>query len=59
MLVLSRKPDEVILIGDNIRIIVVEARDGRVKLGIEAPKEVKVYREEIKDRGSRKEMKAS
>jgi carbon storage regulator len=47
MLVLSRKRDERILIGDNIVITVVEVRGDKVRLGIEAPSEVPVHRHEI------------
>ena len=47
MLVLSRKKDEVIVIGDNVRIMVIEIRGDKVRLGIEAPKEVSVHREEV------------
>lgn len=47
MLVLTRKLGEIIRIGDSVRITVLEVRSGQVKLGIEAPLEVKVHREEI------------
>ncbi len=47
MLVLSRHRDERIMIGDKIVITVVEVRGDRVRLGIEAPREVSVHREEI------------
>ena len=47
MLVLTRKLGENIRIGDAIKITVLEVRSGQVKLGIEAPAEVKVHREEI------------
>ena len=46
MLVLTRKLGENIRIGDAIKITVLEVRSGQVKLGIEAPPEVKVHREE-------------
>lgn len=49
MLVLSRKRDERIVIGDNIIITVVEVRGDKVRLGIEAPAEVPVHRQEILD----------
>ena len=48
MLVLSRKKDEAIVVGDNIRIIVVEIRGDKVRLGIEAPKHIAVDRPEIR-----------
>lgn len=47
MLVLSRKINEKILIGNNITITVVEIAHGKIRLGIEAPRDVHVYREEI------------
>lgn len=48
MLVLSRKKEEEIVIGKNIVIKVVQIRGGRVKLGIEAPKNVRVVRGELR-----------
>lgn len=50
MLVLSRQKGEVIVIGDNIRIAIVDVRGDKVRLGIEAPKSVSVHREEIWDK---------
>lgn len=50
MLVLCRKKDEVITIGDNIRIMVIEIRGDKVRLGIDAPKTVAVHRLEISER---------
>jgi carbon storage regulator len=47
MLILSRKTDEVVMIGDEIRLVIVDIRDGRVRLGIDAPPEVPVHRLEI------------
>ena len=47
MLVLSRQPDEKIIIGDNIVITIIEVRGDKVRIGIDAPKEVTVHREEI------------
>ena len=47
MLVLSRKRDERIVIGDNIVITVVDVRGDKVRLGIEAPSEVPVHRQEV------------
>ena len=47
MLVLSRKKDERIIIGDQITVMVIEIRGDKVRLGIDAPKEVTVHREEV------------
>jgi carbon storage regulator len=47
MLVLSRKIGEKILIGDNIVLTVVKIDRNQIRLGIEAPHEIQVYREEI------------
>ncbi len=47
MLVLSRQRDESIIIGDNIVVTVVDVRGDKVRLGIEAPREVSVHRREV------------
>jgi len=47
MLVLTRKLGENIRIGDSVKITVLQVRSGQVKLGIEAPPEIKVHRDEI------------
>jgi len=47
MLVLSRKKDESIIINDHIRVTVVEIRGDKVRLGIDAPKDVSVHRQEV------------
>ena len=47
MLVLSRKKNESIVINDVITIVVVEIRGDKVRLGVEAPKEVPVHRREV------------
>lgn len=52
MLVLSRKVGEKILIGDNISVTVVRVAQGIVRIGIEAPKDLAVVREEIKGRSN-------
>ena len=49
MLVLSRKKDEWIEIGGDIRIVVIEVRGDKVRLGIEAPREMPVHRKEVAD----------
>ena len=47
MLVLSRKKNESIIINDDITIVVVEIRGDKVRLGVEAPKEIPVHRNEV------------
>ena len=59
MLVLSRKPDESIRIGDEIEITVIEVRGDVVKIGISAPRSVSVYRKEIYDAIQRENIAAS
>jgi len=49
MLVLSRRRDQQIIIGDLVSITVVEIRSDKVRIGIEAPKEVSVHRKEVYD----------
>ena len=55
MLVLSRKIGEKIVIADNIVLTVISVDRGKVRVGIEAPKEVKVFRSELLDDQPRKE----
>lgn len=47
MLVLSRKINQSIVIGDNIEIMLVDIRGDQIKLGINAPKTVKIFRKEV------------
>lgn len=49
MLVLSRKKNEVIVIGGNIRVMVIEVRGDKVRLGIDAPRDCTVHRQEVAD----------
>lgn len=49
MLILSRKINEKIMIGDDIAISVIEIRGDQVKLGVDAPRSVKVFRREVFD----------
>ena len=49
MLVLSRQTNQAICIGDNIRVVVVEIRGDKVRLGIEAGADVPVHRQEVWD----------
>lgn len=59
MLVLSRKKNESIVIADDITIVVVEIRGDKVRLGVEAPKEVPVHRREVFDAIRRNEAAAN
>ncbi|MCR4635833.1 carbon storage regulator CsrA [Butyrivibrio fibrisolvens] len=47
MLALSRKKNEAIIVNNNIEITVLEIRGDQVKLGIAAPKEIPIYRQEV------------
>lgn len=47
MLILSRKTDQQIKIGEQITLTIIEIRGDQVKIGVEAPKSVKVFREEV------------
>lgn len=47
MLVLSRKLNQAIMVGDNVRIVVVSVDRDQVKLGIDAPREIPVHRSEV------------
>jgi len=47
MLVLSRRKDESIMIGDDVEIVIVNVRGDKVRLGITAPKHIPVHRREI------------
>ena len=49
MLVLSRKKDESIIIGDDVEVIIVDVRGDKVRLGITAPRSISVHRKEIYD----------
>lgn len=47
MLVLTRSKDESLMIGDSVEIKVIETKGGKVRLGIEAPREMSVHRKEV------------
>ena len=47
MLILSRKTDQQIKIGDDITITIIEIHDGQVKIGVEAPRNIKVFRQVV------------
>jgi len=59
MLVLSRQRDQSIMIGDNVVITVVDVRGDKVKLGIEAPKEIPVHRQEVYEAIQRENRQAA
>ena len=50
MLVLTRKIGEGIVIGDDVTITIVEMKGGSVRIGIDAPRDRKIYRQEVFDR---------
>ena len=50
MLILTRKVGESIMIGDSVEVKILGLRAGQIKVGIEAPKDLKVHREEIYER---------
>lgn len=47
MLVLGRKPDEYVMIGDNIKVKVIKADNGALRLAIDAPKDIQITRGEV------------
>jgi carbon storage regulator len=59
MLILSRRVNEKIVIGDDIVVSVVEVRGDQVKLGIDAPRNVKVFRQEVFDAIQEENKKAA
>ena len=58
MLVLSRHRDESIMIGDDVMITIVDIRGDKVRLGIDAPQEVPVHRQEVYDAIKRSEQQS-
>jgi carbon storage regulator len=59
MLVLSRKVNQAIMVGDNVRIVVVSVDRDQVKLGIDAPREIPVHRSEVFDEIQRANREAA
>ena len=47
MLIISRRPGERLVVGDNVRIEVIEVSGQNVRIGVDAPREIPVYREEL------------
>jgi len=59
MLVITRKPGERIMIGDDIVVTVIEVKGSLVKLGVDAPKSISIHRQEISDRIRKQNLEAS
>jgi carbon storage regulator len=59
MLVLSRHRDESIMIGDNVVVTIVDIRGDKVRLGIDAPQDIPVHRQEVYDAIQRENRRAS
>jgi carbon storage regulator len=59
MLVLSRSRDESIMIGDNVVVTIVDIRGDKVRLGIQAPGEIPVHRQEVYEAIQRENCKIS
>ncbi|MEK6237612.1 MAG: carbon storage regulator CsrA [Planctomycetales bacterium] len=59
MLVLSRQRDESIMIGDNVVVTIVDIRGDKVRLGIEAPTEIPVHRQEVYEAIQRENLQAA
>ena len=58
MLILTRKKDEAIRLGEDIRIVLVQIKSGQVRLGIECPPHLRVLREELYQAVRRENLKA-
>lgn len=58
MLVLTRKVGDGIRIGDNVIIKIIEMKGGGVRIGIEAPNDMKIYRQEVYDRITQENQEA-
>ncbi|MBM7582628.1 carbon storage regulator [Caldicoprobacter guelmensis] len=58
MLVLSRKPGQSILIGDNIEVKIIEVQGDQVRIGINAPKDISILRKELMDEVSQANREA-
>lgn len=59
MLVLTRKAGEGIVIGDDVTIKVIEAKGGAIRIGIDAPRSKKIYRQEVYDKISSENREAA
>ncbi|MBU0599890.1 carbon storage regulator CsrA [bacterium] len=59
MLVLARKRDQSIMIGDNVEIVVVDIHGDQIKLGIKAPRHVAVHRKEVYEEVQKENIRAA
>ena len=59
MLVLSRQRDESVMIGEDVVVTIVDVRGDRVRLGIEAPREIPVHRREVYEAIHRENQRAA
>lgn len=59
MLVLTRKLGEGIVIGDDVTVTIVEMKGGNIRIGIDAPPDMKIYRQEVYDRIAQENRGAS
>lgn len=59
MLVLARKTNESIIIDDSIEIIIIDIKGDQIKLGINAPRSIKIYRKEVYDEIERQNIAAT
>ncbi len=59
MLVLTRRAGEGIVIGDNITVKIIEVKGGGIRIGIDAPRETKIYRQEVYDRIRQENIEAT
>ena len=59
MLVLTRKLGEGIIIGDDISIKIIEMKGGSIRIGIDAPRHTKIYRQEVYDKISQENIEAT
>jgi len=59
MLVLTRKAEEGIIIGDDVKITIIEIKGGSIRIGIDAPRHMKVHRQEVYDKIKQENQEAT